>query len=95
MPQDYMVSNVEYTIFLLSYVKRRPLGKFLEPWMVHFIVTKYSRKQKIDWTIIHDQLIMVKDDLKFFMASYIVYMLVSKSNQPILSKRMFEDGVPM
>lgn len=69
-------------ITMLSRVFGYPNAGDFYPWMVKFILTIFDKK--IDWTTlisdnIHEQLKSVLETNKFYMTSYLVYMLDSQA----------------
>lgn len=93
MTRGYMKDDIRYSIVLLSRVMGLPVVGHLNIWMVHFIETIQTTKMPIDWVTIlsanlDEQLVGVKADPKFYMISYLVYLLVArKTNYTRLFKR--------
>ena len=84
--------EIGYCIVLLSRVMGLRSGGYLETWMVQFIEW-IKASNPIDWgtslsNSIHDHLVSVLIEPKFYMPSYIVYLLVPQHpNYPKLTKR--------
>ena len=78
-----MKDDIGYSIILLSRVTGLPIAGHLAPFMVNFIETIRHTKIPLDWATtlsenLCDQLRMVKDKKKFYMTSYILYLLVAR-----------------
>ena len=79
-----MKDDIGYSIILLSKVMGLPVVVHLAPFMVNFIETIRHAKMPVDWTTILsenlcDQLRIVKDKKKFYMTSYVVYLLAARA----------------
>ena len=75
-----MKEDIGYSIILLSKVMGLPTSRHLNIWMVHFIEAIKMVKMSIDWASIlnenlDEQLMMIKNNQKFYMKSYLVYLL--------------------
>ena len=92
MTRGYMKDDIGYSIILLSRVMSLPIAGHLAPFMVNFIKTIRHTKMPLDWATtlsenLCDQLRMVKDKKKFYMTSYVVYLLAARAtNYPGLYK---------
>ena len=88
-----MKDDIGYSIILLSRVMCLPTVGHLAPFMVNFIETIRHAKIPMDWATtlsenLCDQLRTVKDKKKFYMTSYIVYLLAARAtNYPRLYKK--------
>lgn len=83
MTRGYMIDDIGYFIVLLSRTIGLLVAGHLETWMVHFIKTIRMGKMPIDWTTtlsdnLDKQLISIKNDPRFYMTSYIVYLIVER-----------------
>ena len=93
MNQGYMKDDIRYSIILLSRVMGFLVVGHLAPFMVNFIKTIKHAKIPLDWATtlsenLCDQLKMVKDKKKFYITSYVVYLLVARvMNYPRLYKK--------
>lgn len=70
-------------VTLLSKVMGLPTTAFFEEWMFYFIKEIIWGKTKLHWAKmisenLHNQLMVVKKSSKFYMTSYLVYLLVEK-----------------
>ena len=79
-----MKDDIGYSIVLLSRVMGLPSIEHLNIWMVHFIKAIRTTKMPIDWATIlsenlDEQLVGVKADPKFYMTSYLVYLLAART----------------
>ena len=85
-----MKDDIRYSIILLSRVMGLPTAGHLTPLMVNFIKTIRHAKILMDWTTtlsenLCEKLRMVKDKKKFYMNSYMVYLLAARAkNYPFL-----------
>lgn len=84
MIRGYMKEYIGYAIILLSRVMGLLSSGHLNIWMVHFIETIRTMKIPIDWTLIisenlDEELMAVKNNYKFFMTSYLVYLLALRA----------------
>ena len=88
-----MKDHIGYSIILFSRVMGLPIVGQLSPFMVNFIDTIRHAKIPMDWATtlrenLCDQLRMVKDKKKFYMTSYVVYLLAARvTNYPGLYKK--------
>ena len=88
MARRYMKDDIEYSIILLRRVMGFPTAGHLAPFMVNFIETIKHAKMPLDWATtlnknLCDELQMEKDKKKFYMTSYVVYLLaVREKNYP-------------
>ena len=88
-----MKDDIRYSIILLSRVMGLPAVGHLTPFMVNFIETIRHAKIPLDWATtlsenLCEQLRMVKDNKKFYMTSYMVYLLAARAkNYPRLYKK--------
>ena len=93
MTQGYMKNDIGYSIILLSRVMGLPTVGHLAPFMVNFIKTIRHTKIPLDWATtlsenLCEQLRIVKDKKKFYMTSYMVYLLVARvTNYPSLYRK--------
>jgi hypothetical protein len=83
MTRGYMKEDIGYSIILLSRVMGFPALGHLNIWMMHFIETIKIVNMLIDWTSIlsenlDEQSMIVKINCKFYMTSYLVYLLVAR-----------------
>ena len=79
-----MKDDIGYSIILLSKVMGFPAAGHLAPFMVNFIETIRHAKIPMDWAttlceILCDQLQTAKDKKKFYMTSYVVYLLEARA----------------
>lgn len=77
MIMSYMKDDIEYSIVLLGRVMWLLILGYFNKWMVHFIETIKTTKISIDWASIlnenlDEQLVVVKNNQKFYMTSYLV-----------------------
>lgn len=84
MTRDYMKDDIRYSIIILSRVIGLPTSGHLNIWMVHFIETIKTEKMPIYWASIlsenlDEQLVIVKNNQKFYMTSYLVYLLDARA----------------
>lgn len=84
MTQGYMRDDIRYSIILLSRVIGFPIIGHLAPFMVNFIETIKHAKIPLDWATtlskkLCDQLRMIKDKKKFYMTSYVMYLLATRA----------------
>ena len=92
MTQGYMKEDIGYSIILLSKVMGLPAVGHLGTFMINFIKTIRHAKMPLDWATtlsanLCEQLRMVKDK-KFYMTSYMVYLLVARTmNYPSLYRK--------
>ena len=88
-----MKDYIRYSISLLSRVMGLSAAGHLSTFMVNFIETIRQEKIPLDWatTLIKnlcEQLRTVKDKRKFYMTSYMVYLLVVRAkNYPNLYRK--------
>ena len=93
MTQGYMKEDIGYSIILLSRVMGLPVSIHLYTFIVNFIETITMAKIPLDWATtsnenLCEKLGVVKDKKKFYMTSYMVYLLVARAtNYPRLYKR--------
>ena len=89
-----MKDDIGYSIILLSRVMGFPIVGHLAPFMVNFVETIRHAKIPLDWATtlsenLCDQLGRGKDKKKFYMISYVVYLLVARAtNYPGLYKKV-------
>ena len=87
------MEDIGYSIILLSRVMGLSAAKHLNIFMVHFIETIKKVEMPLDWAStlsqnLGDQLVVKKNNKKFYMTSYLVYLLVvSTMDYPGLYKR--------
>ena len=79
-----MKEDISYSTILLSRVMGLPTFEHLNTWMVHFIETIRTMRMPIDWASIlsenlDEQLVAVKNNQKFYMTSYLVYLLAARA----------------
>ena len=79
-----MKDDIGHSIVFLSRIMGLPVAGHLNIWMVHFIETIRTTKMPIDWATIlnenlDEQLVAVKNELRFYMTSYLVYLLVART----------------
>ena len=79
-----MKDDIKYFVFLLSRVMGLPIVGHLTPLMVNFIETIIHAKIPLDWATtlsenFYEQLRMVKDEKKFYMTSYMVYLFLARA----------------
>lgn len=72
-----------------------PTSRHLNIWMVHFIETIKTMKIPIDWALIlsenlDEQLVEIKNNHKFYMTSYLLYLLVVRAMD---YPRLFKKGI--
>ena len=80
MTWGYMKDDIRYSIILFSRVMGLPTVSHLTPFMVNFIETIRHAKIPLDWaTTLCEKLRMVKDKKKFYMTSYMVYLLATRA----------------
>ena len=90
--QGYMNDDIDYSIILLSRVMGLPIVFHLSSFMVNFIEAIKTTKMLLDWaTTLNENLCekmgVVKDKKKFYMTSYMVYLLAARAtNYPRLYK---------
>ena len=90
--RGYMKAKIGYCIVLLSIVMGLVSGGYMDNYMVHFI-EQIRASNLIDWgsllsDSVHRHLIVVLMEPKFYMTSYIVYLLVAQCpNYSGLTKR--------
>ena len=88
-----MKEDIGYSIILLSRVMGLPIARHLSTFMVNLIKTIRAAKIPLDWATtlsenLCEQLRIVKDKKKFYMTSYMVYLLaVRAKNYPSLYRR--------
>ena len=93
MTRGYMKDDIGYSIVLLSRIMDLLAAGHLNIWMVHFLETNKMTKMPIDWATIlsenlDEQLVAIKTNPRFYMTSYLVYLLVARTkNYPRLFKR--------
>ena len=93
MTRGYMKEDIGYSIILLSRVMGLLVASRLSTFMVNFIETIKMAKMPLDWATtlnenLCEQLGVVKDKKKFYMTSYMVYLLAARAtNYPKLYKR--------
>lgn len=78
-----MKEDINYSIILLRRVMGLPTSGYLNIWMVHFIETIKIVEMPINWASIlsenfDEQLVIVKNNHKFYMTSYLVYLLATR-----------------
>ena len=83
MTRGYMKEDIGYSIILLSRVMGLPTVGHLNFFMVHFIETIKTTKIPLDWATtlsknLCEKLEAVKDKRKFYMMSYLVYLLAAR-----------------
>ena len=83
LAQGYMKDDIGYSIILLSRVMGLPVAGHLAPFMINFIKTIRHAKIPMDLATklsenLCDQLKIAKDKKKFYMISYVVYLLVAR-----------------
>ena len=77
---------------MLSHVMGLASASYLESWMVYFI-EKIKASESLDWgslvsDSLHDYLVRVLTEPKFYVTSYIVYLLLAQCpNYAGLTKR--------
>ena len=87
-----MKAEIGYCIVMLSRVMRLASASHLESWMVYFI-EKIKALESLNWSSLlsdslHDYLVRILIEPKFYITSYIVYLLVAQHpNYPTLTKR--------
>ena len=84
MTRGYMKEDIGYSIILLSKVMGLPIVRHLNFFMVHFIETIKKENIPLDWAStlskkLCDQLQTVKEKKKFYMTSYVVYLLAVRA----------------
>ena len=84
MTCGYMKEDIGYSIILLSKVMGLPAASHLSTFMVNFIKTIKTTRMPLDWATtlsenLCKQLAAVKDKKKFYMTSYMVYLLVERA----------------
>ena len=84
MMRGYMKEDIGYSTILLSRVMGFPASRHLNIWRVHFIKTIKITKMPIDWASIlskklYEHLVMVKNNCKFQITSYLVYLLATRA----------------
>ena len=85
MKRGYMKEDIRYLIILLSRVMGLSTTRHLNIFMVHFIETIKKAKMPLDWASTLNQ---KKNNRKFYMTSYLVYLLVARAiDYPGLYKR--------
>ena len=88
-----MKDDISYSITLLRKVMGLPIVGHLSTFMVNFIETIRTVKIPLDWATtlsknLCEELRTVKDKKKFYMTSYMVYLLAARvTNYPSLYKR--------
>ena len=93
MTWGYMKEDIGYSIIFLSRVMVLPWVGNLSTFMVNFIETIRVEKIPLDWATtlsenLCEQLRMVKDKKKFYMTSYMVYLLATRvKSYPDLYRR--------
>ena len=93
MTRGYMKEDIGYSIILLSRVMGLPVAGHLSTFMVNFIETIRTTKIPLDWATtlsenLCEKLGAFKDKKKFYMTSYIVYLLATRvTNYPSLYKK--------
>ena len=94
MTQGYMKDDIRYSIILLRRVVVLPIVGHLAPFTVNFIETIRHVNIPLNWATtlsenLCDQLRMIKDKKKFYMTSYVVYLLATRvTNYPRLYKKV-------
>ena len=79
-----MKDDFRYSIILLSRFMGLPIASHLSTFVVNFIETIKQARIPLDWAKtlsenLCEQLRMVKDKKKFYMTSYMVYLLVARA----------------
>ena len=79
-----MKEYIRYSIILLSRVMGLPTSGHLNIWMVHFIEMIKTTEMPIDWNSIlsenlDEQLVVIKNNQKFYMTSYLVCLLATRA----------------
>ena len=93
MTRGYMKEDIGYSIILLSRDMGLPVVSHLSTFMVNFIETIRQERISLDWATtlsenLCEQLRVMKDKKKFYMTSYLVYLLVVRAtNYPSLYRR--------
>ena len=93
MTQGYMKEDIGYSIILLRRIMGLPAVGHLNTFMVNFIEIIRQEKIPLDWATtlsenLSEKLRMVKEKKKFYMASYMVYLLAVRAiNYPSLYRR--------
>ena len=93
MTRGYMKDDIGYSIILLSRVMGLAIAGHLSTFMVNFIEKIKIKNMPLDWATtlsenLCEQLGEVKDKKKFYMTSYMVYLLAARAkNYPSLYKR--------
>lgn len=88
-----MKKDIGYSIILLNIVMGLPTTDYLNTFMVNFIEIIKAAKIPLDWATalsenLCEQLRVVKDKKKFYMTSYMVYLLIVRAkNNPSLYRR--------
>ena len=83
MTKGYMKEDIGYSIILLSTVMGLPVASHLSTFMVNFIETIRAEKIPMDWSMtlsenLCKKLRIVKENKKFYMTSYMVYLLAKR-----------------
>ena len=78
-----MKEDIGYSIILLSRVMGLPIVGHRNTFMINFIETIKAAKISLDWATtlsenLCEQLGVVKDKKKFYMTSYMVYLLAAR-----------------
>ena len=93
MTRGYMKEDIGYSIILLSRVMGLSVVSHLSTFMVKFIETIKTTKILLDWATtlsenLCEQMRMVREKKKFYMMSYIVYLLKARATDyPRLHKK--------
>ena len=93
MTRGYMKDDIGYSIILIRRVMGLPVAGHLSTFMINFIKTIKMAKMSLDSATtlsknLCEKLGAVKDKKKFYMTSYMVYLLVEMAtSHPGLYKR--------
>ena len=88
MTGGYMKDEIGYSIILLNRVLDLPIVGHCNTFMVNFIETIKQVKIPLDWATtlsenLCEQFGTIKDKKKFYMTSYMVYLLAAKATNYI------------
>ena len=83
MTRGYMIEDIGYSIILLSRVMGFAAARYLNIFMVYFIKTIKMTMMPLNWAStlsenLCEQLEAVKNKRKFYMTSYLVYLLATR-----------------
>lgn len=100
LPRSDFKEDVRYMITLLSRVKGLLVSSNFQEWMYEYIKIIKRKKKHVDWGTqisdeIHEQLINVQSTLKFYMTSYLVYVVAIVRQFPGLSTEGNRNVVPV